>query len=218
MHRCRVCSVLMKNNLSKSVVALQHPFLSKCHLQRGSLLTHYCSKATELRNCLRQLNEVPIMIAMIKFPPWCSNKSSAHLTPPFNLHCLPEKRAKSLFSPIRLFLIDLDFTLFRTFMVLFWYRQRHCCAFFSWHGDTACRSRWICLCSQLKELMYHQLIMRTLTSVNSVESISWHFYTTTYVSLPIYFNEKSKIPCTVFFSNKQKAVMYSANLIVYNCV
>lgn len=97
----------------------------------GFLLTHYCSKATELRNCLGQLNEVPIMIAMIKFPPWCSNKSSAHLTPPFNLHCLPEKRAKSLFSPIRLFLIDLDFTLFRTFMVLFWYCRRQWCGFFS---------------------------------------------------------------------------------------
>lgn len=34
----------------------------------GSLLTHYCSKATEPRNCLGQLNEVPIMNAMIKFP------------------------------------------------------------------------------------------------------------------------------------------------------
>lgn len=39
MHRCRACSVLMKNNLSQSVVALRQPFFSKCHLQRG-LLAH----------------------------------------------------------------------------------------------------------------------------------------------------------------------------------
>lgn len=36
MHRCRACSPLMKNNLSKSVVALRQPFSSKCHLQRGT--------------------------------------------------------------------------------------------------------------------------------------------------------------------------------------
>lgn len=68
MHRCRACSVLMKNNLSKSVVALRQPFSPNVTFKRGSLLTHYCSKATEPKNCLGQLNEVPIMNAMIKCP------------------------------------------------------------------------------------------------------------------------------------------------------
>lgn len=49
MHRCRACSVLMKNNLSKSVVALRQPFSPNITFKGGSLLTHYCSKATEPR-------------------------------------------------------------------------------------------------------------------------------------------------------------------------
>lgn len=68
MHRCRACSGLMKNNLSKSVVALRQPFSPNVTFKGGSLLTRYCSKATEPRNCLGQLNEVPIMNAMIKCP------------------------------------------------------------------------------------------------------------------------------------------------------
>lgn len=34
----------------------------------SSLFTQYCSKATEPRNCLKRLNEVPIMNVMIKRP------------------------------------------------------------------------------------------------------------------------------------------------------
>ena len=68
MHRCRVCYWLMKNNLSKSVVALRQPFSPNVTFKGSSMLTHYCSKATEPRNCLGQLNEPPIMNAVIKWP------------------------------------------------------------------------------------------------------------------------------------------------------
>lgn len=87
MHRCSACLTLMKNNLSKSTVALRQPFLSKCHLQKegggGHLVfAHYCAKAMEPRKCPGQLNEAPIVNAMIKFPPGASNNpllTSPHL-------------------------------------------------------------------------------------------------------------------------------------------
>lgn len=46
------------------------------------LLTHYCSEATEATNGLGELNEVPIMNAMIEFPPGAVTKpqlTSPHL-------------------------------------------------------------------------------------------------------------------------------------------
>lgn len=45
-----------------------------------SKLTHYCSETTEATNGLGELNEVPIMNAMIKFPPGAVTKP--HLTSP----------------------------------------------------------------------------------------------------------------------------------------
>lgn len=65
----------------------------------SSLLTQYCSKVTEPRNCSRQLIEVPIMNAMIKWPPVQQQIPTSPYTT-FNLHCGLEKRAKLHFSTI----------------------------------------------------------------------------------------------------------------------
>lgn len=103
MHRCRVCYWLMENNLSKSVVALRQPFSPNVTFKGSSMLAHYCSKATEPRNCLGQLNEAPLWMLWLNGP-WCSNKSPDNLALPLIYIVWLRKRAKPLFSPISLLL------------------------------------------------------------------------------------------------------------------
>lgn len=112
-HRCRARPVLMKNNLSKSVVALRQPFSPRMSPSKGELLVHALLFRGDRDPEIAPGGNLTsfLLWAVWLRVPWCRNKSSALITPPLiYIVCLRKGRSRSshLSGP---FLIDHGLTL-----------------------------------------------------------------------------------------------------------